>query len=61
MAALIALTGELDDDLIELFIAARQLAKKARDFAAADGARTHLRARGVIIEDLPTGIRWKTA
>ena len=57
--ALVALEGELDDDLIELMIAARQLAKKARDFAAADGARNHLKTRGVIIEDLPAGVRWK--
>jgi cysteinyl-tRNA synthetase len=54
-----AISGDLDDDLIELMIAARQLAKKNRDFAAADGARNHLKARGVIIEDLPAGVRWK--
>ena len=61
VAALVQVPGPPDDDLIELFIAARQLAKKARDFPAADAARTHLRAAGVIIEDLPTGVRWKTA
>jgi cysteinyl-tRNA synthetase len=61
VAALQALPGEPDDALIELFIAARQAAKKAKDFAGADGARAHLRARGIIIEDLPAGIRWKAA
>jgi cysteinyl-tRNA synthetase len=61
VAALEAVPGEPDDDLIELYVAARQLAKKARDFAAADAARAHLRARGVIIEDLPAGVRWKVA
>jgi cysteinyl-tRNA synthetase len=61
VAALTAIPGEPDDDLIELVVVARQQAKKARDFAAADAARAHLRARGVIIEDLPAGVRWKTA
>jgi cysteinyl-tRNA synthetase len=61
VAALQALPGEPDDSIVELFVVARQAAKKAKDFAAADGARAHLRARGIIIEDLPTGIRWKTA
>jgi cysteinyl-tRNA synthetase len=56
-----ALPGELDDGLIELWVAARQAAKKAKDFAGADALRAQLRARGIIIEDLPTGIRWKAA
>jgi cysteinyl-tRNA synthetase len=60
-AQMLAITGELDDDLVELFIAARQAARKAKDFASADTLRTHLRAQGIIIEDLPTGIRWKSA
>jgi cysteinyl-tRNA synthetase len=60
-AALLAVTGELDDDLVELLIAARQGARKARDFATADALRTHLGAQGIILEDLPQGIRWKTA
>jgi cysteinyl-tRNA synthetase len=58
-AALMAIGGELDDDLVELLIAARQAAKKSRDFAAADAIRAHLKTRGIVIEDLPTGIRWK--
>jgi cysteinyl-tRNA synthetase len=58
--AITAIEGDLDDALIELLIACRQAAKKARDFAAADAARAHLRARGIIIEDLATGVRWKS-
>jgi cysteinyl-tRNA synthetase len=58
-AELMATAGELDDAAIEQLIAARQAAKKARDFASADAIRAHLKARGVIIEDLPAGIRWK--
>jgi cysteinyl-tRNA synthetase len=57
---LMAVAGDIDDDLVELLIAARQAARKARDFSAADALREHLRGRGVIIEDLPHGIRWKT-
>jgi cysteinyl-tRNA synthetase len=52
---------ELDDDMVELLIAARQAARKARDFPAADALRAHLRTHGIVIEDLATGIRWKTA
>jgi cysteinyl-tRNA synthetase len=59
--ALTAIEGDLDDDLIELFVAARQAAKKARDFATADALRSHLAGRGFILEDLPLGIRWKSA
>jgi cysteinyl-tRNA synthetase len=54
-----AVEGEMDDDLVELLIAARQAAKRARDFASADALRAHLKTRGIIIEDLATGIRWK--
>jgi cysteinyl-tRNA synthetase len=58
-AAVMAAGGDLDDDLIEVAIAARQAAKKGRDFASADALRAHLKARGILVEDLPTGIRWK--
>jgi cysteinyl-tRNA synthetase len=60
-AAVLAAGGELDDDLVELLIAARQAAKKARDFAGADAIRAHLKGKGIILEDLPTGTRWKAA
>jgi cysteinyl-tRNA synthetase len=59
VAAVMAVSGALDDELIEVAIAARQAAKKARDFASADSLRAHLKNRGIVIEDLPTGIRWK--
>jgi cysteinyl-tRNA synthetase len=60
-ATLMAAGEDLDDDLIELFIAARQAARQARDFTTADALRKHLASRGIILEDLPQGIRWKTA
>jgi len=50
-----------DDAQVELLLAARQAARARRDFAAADGIRAHLRSRGILLEDLPGGIRWKSS
>jgi len=52
--------GELDDARIEQLILARQSAKKRKDFAAADGLRAWLKERGIVLEDLPAGVRWKS-
>ena len=46
------------DSLINERLAARQAAREARDFAAADAVRDSLRAAGVLIEDTPAGPRW---
>jgi cysteinyl-tRNA synthetase len=54
----------LDDDLaayVEEQIAARQAARKARDFAKADAIRDELKARGIILEDTREGVKWKKA
>ena len=44
---------------IETAIAARQAARKARDFKESDRIRDDLKARGVILEDGPKATTWK--
>jgi cysteinyl-tRNA synthetase len=46
-------------DEIERLIEERHAARRRRDFAAADRVRTDLAARGVLLEDSPSGTRWK--
>jgi cysteinyl-tRNA synthetase len=44
---------------IEGLIEARTAARKRRDFAAADQIRLELQERGILLEDNPSGTRWK--
>ena len=44
---------------IERLIEERQAARRRRDFAAADQIRDRLAERGILLEDSPTGTRWK--
>jgi cysteinyl-tRNA synthetase len=49
--------GALD---VESMIKARQEAKKARDFARADGIRKELEAAGIVLEDKAGGVtEWR--
>ena len=53
-----AADGPSDAD-IEAAIAARQAARKAKDFKESDRIRDDLKAKGVILEDGPKGTTWK--
>ncbi|OOM11213.1 cysteine--tRNA ligase [Clostridium saccharobutylicum] len=48
----------LETEIQEL-IDKRQQARKDRDFALADKIRDDLKARNIILEDTPQGVRWK--
>ncbi len=50
-----------DDALIDALIEERTAARKAKDWTKADEIRTKLTEMGIILEDTPSGIRWKRA
>ena len=52
---------EMLDQEIEEMIAARQAARKARDFQKADEIRNTLLEKGIILEDTREGVKWKRA
>jgi len=51
--------GQDLDAEIEALIAARNAARKARNFAESDRLRDELAGRGILLEDTPAGTRWR--
>ena len=47
------------DDEIEQLISERAEARKNKNWARADQIRDELKARGIILEDTPEGVKWK--
>lgn len=47
------------EEEIEELIRQRQEARKNKDFALSDKIRDDLKARGIVLEDTPQGVRWK--
>jgi cysteinyl-tRNA synthetase len=50
--------GAIDSE-IDAMIRRRTEAKKSKDFALADKIREELTGMGIMLEDTPTGVRWK--
>lgn len=49
------------DEEIEALIAKRTQARAEKDWAAADAIRDELKARNIVLEDTPQGIKWSIA
>ena len=53
--------GDTLDDLVAFILAGRERARAARDYSTADLIRARMVEVGIVVEDLPTGPRWRVA
>ncbi len=53
--------GDGDDVRIQVLVDERDTAKQTRDFSRADAIRKQLADEGILLEDTPSGVRWKRA
>jgi cysteinyl-tRNA synthetase len=51
--------GQLEEPEIEALLENRERLRRARKFAEADAIRDELAARGIVIEDVTGGSRWR--
>ena len=51
--------SDISDEYINEQIDKRIAAKKAKDFKTADGIRDNLKSQGIILEDTPSGTKWR--
>jgi len=49
------------DSEIDALVQQREDARKKKDFKTSDRIRDELKAKGIVLEDTPTGVRWKRA
>ena len=52
-------SSEIADEYIQEQIEKRTAAKKSKDFKAADEIREDLKSQGIILEDTPSGTKWR--
>ncbi len=50
---------EIEDEEVEDLIRQRTEARKNKDWGLADKIRDDLKARGIVLEDTPDGVKWK--
>lgn len=56
-----AAAGTMDSERIDVMVAARDAAKRAKDYAEADRIRAELAGEGIVLEDGPAGTSWRRA
>src|SRR2546427_648743 len=53
--------GRTLDEVVAFILAGREKARGKRDFATADRIRKRMAEAGILVEDLPTGPKWRVA